>query len=252
MNYLKIYNSLILKRVSSPLIKNMPGDVERHHIVPRSFGGSNARDNLVYLSPREHFLAHRLLAKIHPYSNMPYAVWIMACMTKGLRITSRLYERLRKEHAERVSSNARKGQVTSEKLKGRPQSIEHISARVNSRKSSGIWHSKETVIKISEANKKSYTEGETDPYLNLKYSAETHLKGVMTRKEKGSYILKEEHKEKIRRANIGRKKPKSAATIENLKLAYMQVKVTCPHCGTTGSKLPMGRWHFNKCKNKEH
>ena len=27
-----------------------------------------------------------------------------------------------------------------------------------------------------------------------------------------------------------------------------KVQVTCPHCGKTGQKIIMGRWHFNNCK----
>lgn len=37
------------------------GYVEKHHIVPRSAGGTDDPSNLVYLTAREHFLAHWLL-----------------------------------------------------------------------------------------------------------------------------------------------------------------------------------------------
>lgn len=36
---------------------------ERHHVVPKSLGGSNAKSNIVFLTFREHFLAHWLLAR---------------------------------------------------------------------------------------------------------------------------------------------------------------------------------------------
>ena len=29
-----------------------------------------------------------------------------------------------------------------------------------------------------------------------------------------------------------------------------KVQVTCPHCGKTGQKWAMGRWHFDNCKFK--
>jgi hypothetical protein len=29
-----------------------------------------------------------------------------------------------------------------------------------------------------------------------------------------------------------------------------KVEVTCPHCGKTGTKLIMARWHFDRCKFK--
>ena len=43
--------------------RNIEGYTENHHIVPRSFGGSNKKENLVILTAREHFIAHLLLTK---------------------------------------------------------------------------------------------------------------------------------------------------------------------------------------------
>lgn len=39
--------------------------IEVHHIIPRSEGGTDAPDNLVELTAREHFLAHWLLYRIY-------------------------------------------------------------------------------------------------------------------------------------------------------------------------------------------
>ena len=59
MNYKKIYDSLIDKAKDRVL----EGYQESHHIVPRSFGGSNDKLNLVNLTAREHFIAHVLIYK---------------------------------------------------------------------------------------------------------------------------------------------------------------------------------------------
>lgn len=40
------------------------GYTERHHIIPKSLGGDNLKDNLVRLTAREHFICHRLLTKM--------------------------------------------------------------------------------------------------------------------------------------------------------------------------------------------
>lgn len=37
---------------------------ERHHIIPRSLGGTNQNHNIVRLSAREHFVCHLLLTKM--------------------------------------------------------------------------------------------------------------------------------------------------------------------------------------------
>lgn len=64
MNYQKIYAAFITDRrscESHPLIQY----VEKHHIVPSSLGGGDEPENLIYLTPEDHFFAHLLLAKIH-------------------------------------------------------------------------------------------------------------------------------------------------------------------------------------------
>jgi hypothetical protein len=40
---------------------------EKHHIIPKSLGGSNKKPNLVLLTAREHFLCHWLLTKMCKY-----------------------------------------------------------------------------------------------------------------------------------------------------------------------------------------
>lgn len=65
MDYQKVYNALILKRTAKPLKKTKELYTELHHIVPRCLGGSDDKENLVRLTAREHFIAHRLLTKIH-------------------------------------------------------------------------------------------------------------------------------------------------------------------------------------------
>ena len=53
---------------------------ERHHIIPKCFGGSNKKDNLIDLYAKEHFIAHKLLAEenpnnysfVHAYSAMAF------------------------------------------------------------------------------------------------------------------------------------------------------------------------------------
>jgi hypothetical protein len=62
MNYKNIYNNLVKKAQSRVL----NGYVEKHHIVPKCLGGSNNDSNLVMLSAKEHFIAHKLLVRIYP------------------------------------------------------------------------------------------------------------------------------------------------------------------------------------------
>ena len=88
MDYLKIYYSIIDKARNS----ERDGYLELHHIIPRSVFGEglfnqngiedvNHDDNLVYLSAREHFVAHWLLHRAFPKNKkLGLAFWAMAGM----------------------------------------------------------------------------------------------------------------------------------------------------------------------------
>ena len=57
------------------------GYAEKHHIIPRSLGGTDDKDNLVVLTAREHFVCHLLLPKMLKGSNkkkMLFALWAMS------------------------------------------------------------------------------------------------------------------------------------------------------------------------------
>ena len=110
MNYSKHYEALIAKAKA----RGKPeGYVERHHVVPRSLGGSNSRNNLVWLTAREHFIAHVLLAHVYGGSQW-YAVMIFAAGERRV-INSRLYDIAKRKHAIWMS----------EKFKGVPLSEDH-------------------------------------------------------------------------------------------------------------------------------
>ena len=40
------------------------GYIENHHIIPKSMGGSNKKENIISLYPKEHYIAHLLLMKM--------------------------------------------------------------------------------------------------------------------------------------------------------------------------------------------
>lgn len=76
---------------------------ERHHVIPKSVGGSHERDNLVFLTGREHLLCHYLLSKMmidreHSLKmKRAFAMMITKNRNHGCRgrITSRMYSSLR-------------------------------------------------------------------------------------------------------------------------------------------------------------
>lgn len=106
--YSKWYLSLIEK---ARLRGTVMGYSEKHHIIPRSLGGNDSKDNLVSLTAREHYIAHALLWRMKlpgvAGSKMAYAfnTFISKMNTKerGIHhtytITSRVYEVFRKEYS---------------------------------------------------------------------------------------------------------------------------------------------------------
>lgn len=86
---------------------------EKHHIIPRSLLGTNNKDNLVRLTPREHFICHLLLAKMtsgNSKQKMLHAANLLA-QTRNVKINSYIYSKLKTEIA-KVRSIMFKGKPT--------------------------------------------------------------------------------------------------------------------------------------------
>lgn len=105
--YTTIYFRLIEKRHVEPLSKK---DVycETHHIMPRSLGGSDEKQNLVNLTPREHFVAHRLLTKMTVGLANRSMWWALhrICFSNGNDLrNSKDYDTMRKMWSEWMQEN---------------------------------------------------------------------------------------------------------------------------------------------------
>lgn len=97
---------------------NFVGYTERHHIIPRSFKGSNHSNNLICLSARCHYIAHLLLAKATGSPKMIKALHKMVYSKnngRDYRITSRIYEYLRIENS-KIVSNYSKNTVVARQI----------------------------------------------------------------------------------------------------------------------------------------
>jgi hypothetical protein len=91
MNYRRHYNLLIEKAQRRTVGKEVY--IERHHIIPRSEGGSDDASNIVKLYPREHFVAHWLLYRENPESvTRAFAFNMMSANRRGTyKPSSRAY-----------------------------------------------------------------------------------------------------------------------------------------------------------------
>jgi hypothetical protein len=184
--YSKLYNKI----TSNAKQRINEGYTEIHHIIPQSLGGSNEKENLVELTAREHFICHWLLIKMtegEDRSKMLYALNGMKAENKyqkryHTKITARVYEKYRKEHAENHSKRM-KGKPS--KNKGIPISDEQKQLLREKAKAN---HASGKVYSI-ESQQKRITK-----VLGRKDSEEAKLKKSLALKGKPKGPMSEEEK----------------------------------------------------------
>jgi hypothetical protein len=175
MNYERIYNQIIERAKSENRQKNGSTYYEAHHIIPKCLGGKGQtkdlnHPNIVLLTAKEHYIAHRLLCEIYPKSNkLRFASW---CMINGLgtnkrhSTSSRIYESLRQslKHSDdtkekmSLAKKGKPGHATSEETKKKI-----IEAR------RGYVHDDITRKKMSESGKKRRASKETRQKMSLSH-----------------------------------------------------------------------------------
>jgi hypothetical protein len=152
LNYQKIYKKLIAKRQKYVLEENY----EKHHIIPRTIGGDDLESNLVKLTPREHYIAHLLLTKIHPKEDGLKIAWqLMACTRDNfskVKFSSKMYQKLKLE-VRKAQSSFMIG-TTKNKCEWRMRSALKAKERIGEKHNLwGFKHSKESKLKMSRSRK---------------------------------------------------------------------------------------------------
>jgi hypothetical protein len=225
MNYSKHYDLLIDR--AKPRV--FDGYTERHHIIPKCLGGNGKKDNIVRLTPEEHFVAHQLLVKMYPDNR--YLILAVKMMTvsggKVIR-NNKMFGWLRKKFSE-----AMKSQVVSDETRKKMSD--------NARKR-----------KFSEETRKKMSDSRKGKILKKGYKHTAEAKQKIS--ESGKRACKEETKAKISLANSGRKLPPVSETtrkkLSEANTGFIHKKVICPHCNKEGGITGMKAWHFEKCKEK--
>lgn len=247
---------------------------EKHHIIPKSLGGTNDKKNLVNLTAREHLICHMLLPKMvlgNSYHKMINALWAMSKLKNRYHqrapITSRVYEKLKKDRSAALSemykgdNNPFYGKThsedTKEKMKGRVVSDttkELISVQQKERFSKmtgtffGKTHSNETKEKIRQSR------------IGKKDSEETCTKKSIAGKNKPP--VSAETRNKLSKINKGRpgllgekngffgKKHSEEQRAKKREEKLAAPKIICYHCSKEIDAMNYGRWHGDKCKQR--
>lgn len=103
MKYDRHYHSLI---TTARLRVKPEGYCERHHVTPRCLGGGEEPENLVWLTAREHYVAHQLLVKMNPqHLGAAYAALLMTRVGKNEgRVNNRYYAWLKERYSKLQSA----------------------------------------------------------------------------------------------------------------------------------------------------
>lgn len=146
MNYRHHYE-LLIERARN---RTLDGYSERHHIIPRCMGGGDEPENLVRLTPEEHFVAHQLLVKMYPEKRTLVIAILRMSHAERYR-NNKVFGWLRRKHSEAI------GEVVGDYWRGRkrkPFSDEHkkkIAAAQTGKKRGP--HSEDHKRKLSEAHR---------------------------------------------------------------------------------------------------
>jgi hypothetical protein len=144
------------------------GYSENHHIVPRSLGGSNKKDNIVKLTAKEHFICHRLLVKMvegRDKMKMSYAIRCMMLKEnphqQRYKITSNKYRSIVEKTKMHISeflkgeNNPYYGKTHSSEVR---QKMKEKRSQQVMPKREGKVYSDELLIKWREAHKKQFLD----------------------------------------------------------------------------------------------
>ena len=248
--YKKWYNQIVLNGKNEKL----PGH-EHHHILPKSLGGTDDNNNLVYITAREHFVCHWLLTKIYPIGEehwkMINALRMMRAENKNqqrydTKITSRVYAKLKDEYSklqsEKVSgeNNPMYGDKFYRSEEGYNRQREAVLGEKNGSKS------EVSRKKISESKLGKKRSPFSDDWIEKMSSSKQGEKNNMFGKNHT-----DETKQKQREKATGRKQSpetvaKKAEAIRGLK----REKKLCPHCNNEVAVNGYVRWHGDNCKQK--
>jgi hypothetical protein len=215
--YTTWYNNIIQQAKT----RSLSGYKERHHIVPKSLGGSDLQSNLVDLTAKEHFICHLLLTKMthgKTKEKMVYAAWNMANQENSQqtrhKVRSRTYQYLRqqfsKNHAIRMTIN-------------NPMSDPEIRKRHQ-----------------EAINKRGKTLGNTG-----------HKRGPMSSKLKEILRQKTIDQMTPERIEIIRQQQLNRTPEQKEKYAFAHSeRMSCIHCRKLCNPGTLAKWHGDNCKLK--
>lgn len=225
---------------------------EKHHIIPKSMGGKEG-DNLVALTPKEHFIAHLLLTKMTEGTykhRMNYAFNMMLTENRVIeryKPTSRFYAMARKLVGE-AASNINKGKTAWNKGIPRPQYVKDAVSNANKGRKAwnkGVPRTEEDKEKMKIGIAKrgpriSPTKGSVQPtFYCIHCSKKIAGKSNYVRWHDNNCLRNPDRKDSAKRVtNFSINNPS-------------KIKMKCQYCGQEVPSTQYKKLHGDNCKIKE-
>lgn len=232
--YTAVYYSVISFAKKRTLAPDRYSEI--HHIIPKSLGGSNSKENLVQLTPKEHFICHRLLTKItsgQAKSKMIYAIRRMTYsgnkhQSERYKTNSRTYsyvmELAKKEMSQRMTLN---NPMYDPVVKTKHQDA--IDKRGKTTGMSNKTHTDSTKILMREKRSKQTITDSTKNKISKKIKELTNSEGYINPMHRNG--VPERHLE---------------ACLERSR----KHRTTCQYCERSFANNMYARFHGDKCKDK--
>lgn len=202
--------------------KSTENYVEYHHIIPNSVGGSRKKENMVYLTGKEHYICH----------------WLLCFCYEGIAKNKMIYafngmNNQRNNHQiKRYSSSSgyefakKQFKKTIQQIKGKDH---HAFGKKQTEETQNKKRAKLKGIPLAQSTKDKMK-------LNAKKRCESIIELERLRSMAASYgmlgkHLSQEAKEKIRQKN--------------------SMEYICPYCNKKGKGPIMFKWHFENCLAKK-
>lgn len=206
--YFKIINLAVARETPLP-------HSEAHHIIPKSLGGTNDFSNVVHLTPREHYVVHRLLTKMVEgidKSKMTFALHTFFYFNKHrqLNFTSRQYE----HHREELKKACKYRKV----------------------------HTKLEIFKFRHKDTGAEFKGTRREFINFSKLTEQECNFLFRAASNPSLPTRW-----IKGWGVWVDQLGDWSYNKKIKVRVKK-KYVCPHCNKQTTKVNMIRWHGNNCK----
>lgn len=152
------YENFIKSRIELNTKRTLKkGEYEKHHIIPKSLGGSNCTSNLIKLTFREHYIAHIMLFYTYLNISMTTTINYMTNRESLKHYNSKIYKKCKEDAIKKLSDYKKLNSTKGQKI-----------------------HTEEFKNKMSNLRK-----GENNPFFNKTHSEET--KKLISKKSKEQF-----------------------------------------------------------------